>query len=398
MLHLKPGRRRVLRLNRPHAPVAVLAVAQLLAWGTLYYGIAFLAPAIAADTGWSPPSIFGAYSAGLLVAALLATPVGHLLVRHGGRAVMSTGSALAAVALMLMAASEGTGLFYAAWLVAGAAMATTLYEAAFSTLREQGGSDFRRVIGVVTLVGGFASTLFWPLTQGLVAELGWRTTALVYAGLNLAVGGCLSLWLPAYAGPSGSPVATTKPRTAPCRIVFPLAAAFACAALATSAVSAHLAAFLAGRPDAIALSAMVLIGPMQVAGRWLEWRLAHRVPVRATGLLAFLGLALGLALLAWNATGVWTVFAFAILYGAANGVLTVVRGGAAAEWLPEAGYAATLGALSTPALVARALAPLATASLLAVWGGAATLWLLVLSALAGLAAFSLAAARVRIPA
>jgi MFS family permease len=398
MLHAESGCR-VLRL-RGRASLAILASGQLVAWGTLYYGIAFLEPAIGADTGWRPAGIFGAYSAGLLAAALLAPAVGHLLARHGARAVMPAGSALAAAAFTLMAASDDLLLFFAAWLLAGVAMAMTLYEAAFSALREQAGRDFRRALGTVTLVGGFASTAFWPLTHGLVAGLGWRTTALVYAALHLGMGLCLYRGLPALARPGGAhpAAAAPPPRLRPRRIVLPLAFAFACAALATSAVSAHVAAFLGqrGLADGVAILAMALIGPMQVAARLLEWRLAGRVPVRTTGLLAFFGLALGLALLAWNAAGAWTAFAFVILYGAANGVLTVVRGGVPAEWLPDAGYAATLGALSAPALVARALAPLAAALALAAWGGAATLWLMALAALTGLAAFSFAAAQVRI--
>lgn len=395
MLHAESGCL-VLRLSG-RAPLAILASGQLVAWGTLYYGIAFLAPAINADTGWRPAGIFGAYSAGLLAAALLAPVVGRLLARHGARAVMSAGSVLAAAAFVLLSASHDLWLFYAAWLAAGAAMAMTLYEAAFSALREQAGHNFRRAIGTVTLVGGFASTVFWPITHGLVAGIGWRATALAYAALHLGMGLCLYRGLPALAGTGGAqPTATAATqRPAPRRIVLPLGFAFAFAAMATSAVSAHVAFFL-GKPgldDGPALFAMALIGPMQVAARLLEWRLAHRVPVRTTGGLAFLGLALGLALLAWNPAGAWPSFIFVILYGAANGVLTVVRGGAPAEWLPEAGYAATLGALSAPALTARALAPLAAASALAAWGSAATLWLLALAALAGFAAFSLAAAR-----
>lgn len=383
---------------RAPPPVAILALVQLVAWGTLYYGIAFLAPAIGSDTGWSSAGIFGAYSTGLLAAALLAAPVGRLLTRHGGRKIMSAGSALAAAAFVLMATSDGIGLFYAAWLIAGAAMAMNLYEAAFSTLREQGEAGFRRAIGVVTLVGGFASTLFWPLTHALVAGLGWRSTALLYAGLNLAMGLALYRGLPVLSGVDGAPVAVKATLPAPRRVVLPLAFAFACAALATSAVSAHVATFLGQRDpvDGVAILAMALIGPMQVAGRLLEWRLAHRVKVCATGGLAFLGLALGLALLAWNAAEAWAVLAFAVLYGAANGVLTVVRGGAPAAWLPQADYAATLGTLSAPALAARALAPLAMVPILSAWGGTSTLGMLVMTVLAGLMTFALAAAQARI--
>lgn len=391
MLHAEPGGC-VLRLSGAHAPVAALALGQVLAWGTLYYGIAFLAPAVRDDTGWGLAVIHGGFSAGLMVAALLAGPVGRLLDRAGGRAVMSAGSLLAALAFVLLASSHHPVVFLAGWLAAGAAMAMTLYEAAFPTLRQCAGVDFRRAVGAVTLLGGFASTVFWPLSQALVAGFGWRATAMIFAALHLGVGLPLHRTLPAARSGAGPAAQGPRPR-ADRRVVGPLAFAFACAMLATSAVAAHAGILLDARgPSAgLALAALALIGPMQVTARLLEWRLAP--PVRVAGRLAFLGLATGLALLAAGAPGGWPLLTFAILYGAANGVLTVVRGGAPAEWLPGAGYGATLGALSGPALAARAVAPLAAAAALTAWGAEVTLWLLVLAALAGLGAFCLAAAR-----
>lgn len=402
MLAASDAGRGMLRLSdrKKPAPLAGLALGQLIAWGSLYYGIAFLAPAISEDTGWSPAGIFSAYSAGLLAAALLAAPVGRLLAHHGGRAVMAAGSMLAAGAFVMLAASPNLWFFHVAWLVAGASMAMILYEAAFSTLREYGVDRFRRGVGVVTVVGGFASTVFWPLTEGLVAGFGWRTTALAFAALHLGVGLPLHLALPAPGSREGQRPLPAEPAHQPAdrRIALPLASAFACAAMATSAVSAHVVVLLDGRGLSGSQTAFVaaLIGPMQVAARLAEWRLGHRISVAATGRLAFGGLLLGLSLLAWNGAGTWSVFAFAAAYGAANGVLTAVRGSAPAEWLPGAGYAANLGMISTPALAARALAPLAAAAGLAAWGTEVIALLLAFSALTGLLAFSAAAARVRI--
>ena len=114
----------------------LLAPGQVISWGTLYYGITFLAQPIQTSTGWSLPAIFGAYSAGLLLAALCAPLAGQLLVRHGGRWGLSVGSVLASLSLAGVAAASGPYTFLLAWLLAGVAMALTLYEAAFTALHE----------------------------------------------------------------------------------------------------------------------------------------------------------------------------------------------------------------------------------------------------------------------
>lgn len=378
--------------DAPRVPVLPVALGQLLSWGTLYYGIAFLAQPISQDTGWRLAEIFGAFSVSLLVAALMAVPVGRLLVKIGGRTVMTAGSLLAFSAFLLMASSRDLPLFYAGWILAGVAMSMTLYEAAFSTLRESAGPAFRKAIGLITIVGGLASTLFWPLTHWLVLEIGWRMTAMVFAGTHLLVGVPLHRMLPRKPVHSDRPTLVQRSSLQPVSekwLISLLALSFALASLVTSAISSHVVVLLSEIP--ISGGQMVLlvslIGPMQVAGRIVEIRLSHRFSVLATGRVALIGIAISLLALYSAVGSPWLAWVFVILYGATNGVLTVVRGGAPAELLDHSSYASALAMLSAPALAARAAGPLVAAAAANSWGPSGTTWLLFLVALAGFALF-----------
>ena len=160
------------RLPGSRTVVASLAFTQIASWGGIYYAFAVLLPSIAQSLGNKPTLVYGALSWSLLVAGLAATPVGILLDRHGGRPVMMAGSALAAAGLACLSLANNLPWLYLAWTVLGLAMAMTLYDAAFATLNRKFPAQARPLISTLTLFGGLASTLFWPLTWALAAEFG----------------------------------------------------------------------------------------------------------------------------------------------------------------------------------------------------------------------------------
>jgi len=361
---------------RPSAPlpaiVAALGIAQIVSWGTLFYTIAVLGAAMRESVGVSAVALHGAYSAGLLLSGLLAPRVGRRIDAHGGRGVLAAGSLLAALACASLAGVQGPASLVAAWLLAGAAMAMTLYDPAFATLNRVAGPRYRACVTALTLFGGFASTVFWPLSQWLLEREGFRTAYLVYAALHLGV--CLPLHLAVV--PRGA-----APRLAddidgvplPPRAVRPstyawLAAALVFVAFAASAISAHLVTLLTagglGMREAVLVG--TLFGPMQVAGRLTEFAFARRVSAIAAGTIAFAVLAFALALLTQVRGGFALAALFAMLYGFANGVLTIARGTVPAELFGRNAYGALLGRLARPQLVARAVAPLALAAVIAI--------------------------------
>jgi len=255
-------------------------------------------------------------------------------------------------------------------------MAACLYDPAFSTLHRVSGAAYRRAVTALTLFGGFASTVFWPLSQYLLDTVGWRTAFGLYAALHALV--CLPLHLifvpgsdvrvAAAAGSSdAAPTREARTHAHPGAFAW-LAGALALATFVSSALSAHLIGLLTfsglAARDAVLVGS--LIGPMQVAGRIMEFAFNRRIHALAVGTLAFTLMALALVLLAL-VQGAWIVaLAFAVCYGWSNGVMTIVRGTVPAELFGHRGYGALLGRLAQPQFIAKAAAPLALTLVFAV--------------------------------
>jgi len=340
-----------------------LGVAQIVSWGTLFYTIAVLGASMRADTGVSELWLFGSFTAGLFLSGIASPLVGRDIDARGGRRTLVTGSLLAALASCVLGSAQGPVTVLAGWLLAGVAMAACLYDPAFATLHQIAGASYRRSVTALTLFGGFASTVFWPLSQFLLDTLGWRQAFYTYALLHVIV--CLPIHV--LAVPTGRPnVAPHSLTDAPSRahagpVFWWLATALSLAAFIGSAIAAHLIGLL----TAIGLSARdavligSLIGPMQVAGRIMEFAFNRHVRVIAIGTFAFALMAASLAIFT-QVRGVWIIaLAFVIPYGWANGIMTIVRGTVPAELFGHRGYGALLGRLALPQFVLKAVAPFA---------------------------------------
>jgi hypothetical protein len=358
---------------RPNLRVLVcaLGVAQIISWGTLFYSIAVLGPPLALELGVGDVALYGSFTAGLFVSGLASPWVGRRIDGGGSRGVLAAGSLLGGVACALLATAVNGAMMLAGWLVAGVAMAACLYDPAFATLYRTAGASYRPAVTALTLFGGFASTVFWPLSQYLLDARGWRAAFAVHAALNAFV--CLPLHVafiprvltavpfPAMAATSGGPTAGST------TFVW-LAAAFSIAAFLASAVSAHLVVLLAAgglaARDAVIVGA--LIGPMQVAGRAMEFAFSHRWSPLAVGTFAFALLATALVLLCF-VRGVWLfAVAFALLYGWANGLMTIVRGTVPGVLFGPRDFGALLGRLARPQFILKAFAPVAVTLLFAI--------------------------------
>ena len=167
--------------------VTALGIAQILGWGSSFYFPAVLAEPIVADTGWSLGWVIGGVSIGLLVAGLIAPRVGTIIDRRGGRPVLAASSLLYAVGLTGIGLAPSLPVYLLAWLVLGIGMGTGLYDAVFAALGKLYGKEARRPITNLTLFGGFASTVCWPLSAFLAETVGWRGACFVYAALHVTV-------------------------------------------------------------------------------------------------------------------------------------------------------------------------------------------------------------------
>lgn len=348
-----------------------LGITQITAWGSIYYLFALLMEPLHSALGSGKSAIVGAFTVSLLVSGLLAPVVGRTIDRRGGRGLMAAGSLLAAVALAALGQVTALWQLYVVWALLGAAMAGTLYEPAFAVLTRAFINNHRRAIAVLTLFGGFASTVFWPLGQALIDALGWRQTTLVFAAINLLVCVPLHLFaLPAAQAPAavpGAPTAAAQSRSLTEALRDPtfhlLAGAFTINALVFSGMSVHLLAMLAakGLSGVQAAAYGALIGPMQVLGRLVEMFFGQRIPPSRVGLIAMGLLPASLLVYAVAGSSAWSFVLFAALFGSGNGVMTIVRGTVPMELYGREHYGAVNGAMAAPVLIAKAAGPLVAA-------------------------------------
>ncbi|MET3590786.1 MULTISPECIES: MFS transporter [Mesorhizobium] len=368
-----------------HVLVSALGVTQILAWGSSYYLPAVLAAPIAADTGWSLASVVAGLSCGLLLAGLVSPITGRLIQRHGGRPVLAASSLLLAAAHLLLAAANIYPLYLLAWLLMGLGMSSGLYDAGFATLGRLYGLGARGAITNLTLFGGFASTICWPLSAFLVQHEGWRFTCVCYAAIHLLICLPLHLWVippPPAAAPAPARIelrqasATGRERT---RFIL-LASIQTVAALIASMLSVHLLTLLQlrGVSLAVAVGLGALVGPSQVGARAAEMLIGRNRHHPIWTMLASVSLL---------ATGVWLLLASRsaialalILYGAGNGIHTIARGALPLVLFDPQRYAALMGKLATPSLIVQAAAPSIGALLLGAGGGNLVLTTLALAA------------------
>ena len=353
----------------PWRAVSVLGVTQILAWGAIFYPPVLTLPLIAADRGWSITFVMGGFSLALLVAGLVSPLVGRLIDRHGGHRVMPVGSLLAALGLLGLAYAEHRASYLAVWVLLGVATAASLYDPAFATLGRIFGAAARAPITTLTLAGGFASTVSWPTTQVLIDRLGVRGTYLVYALLLAFVAAPLHAFaLPRQrvdrdARPTGAPAAATavlRPRGSPFALV---AAGFAAYAFVPSGLSAHLLAIFgrAGIDAGSAVAIGALFGPSQVLARIGELLFARAVHPLLVARFAVGMLLAAFALMAGAGLSLAVAAAFVVMFGMANGLITIARGTLPLALFGASGYGTLIGRIAVPFLVMQAIAPLVLA-------------------------------------
>lgn len=354
--------------------LATLCVTVTVAYGVLYYAFTVLAPVIVADTGWSAPAVTAAFSAGSLLGALAGIVAGRVLQQRGPRVVMTGGSLLGAAGVGLVAVAPTLPAFVAGWLLVGAASAGVFYAPAFAVLTQWYGERRVRAITTLTLVAGFASTVFAPLTAFLGEELGWRGAYLVLAVVLLvtAPAHLAVLRLPWDAGGGEVDERAARPDRAilRSRAFVTLAVAGALTSLASYASLVHLVPLLLDRGLSVQLAAWVLglSGAGQVAGRLLYPALVRRLSPDPRATLVIVVLSVALLALAAVPGPALLLIVIAVVGGAARGLFTLVGATAVSDHWGSERYAALNGVYHAPMGVAAALAP-AFGAAVAAWTG-----------------------------
>lgn len=374
----------------------VLCLTEITSWGVLYYAFPVLAPTLAEDTGWSISTVTAAFSAGLVVSALVGIPVGRLLDRHGPRWVMTVGSLIGVPAIVGVAAAGSLPWFFAAWLVVGVAQAAVFYPPAFAALTRWWGRDRVRALTALTLVAGLASTVFAPLTAALLDPFGWRGTYLVLAVVLAAVTvpahlfGLRGRWPDPVEDAETTPAEDddrTAGSIARSRPFVLLVVAVCLGAFTAFAVTVNQVPLLIerGMSTSLAAWALGLGGVGQVLGRLGYSPLTRRAGTRGRAVLILGLLALTTLLLAVLPGPPLALIAAAMLAGAARGIYTLLQATALSDRWPARFYGRLNGILTAPVMLAIAISPWAGSALADVLGGYPSVFVI-------LAATSLAAA------
>jgi predicted MFS family arabinose efflux permease len=376
------------------AAICALGIGQITAWGTTYYCLGVLAAPITAETGWSRSLVFFGFTIALLAMGAVSVWAGRLIDRHGARPVMLLGTLLSALGLYLLSTVQSEAAYLAVWAFLGVGMRLSLYDAAFAALVQVTPTRGRMAISYLTLFGAFASTVFWVIGHYLNEAFGWRHTLVAFAAIHLAV--CLPLnayglaWREA-----GDHAATPAEQSRSARERPPLAGRARTLALALFALVMSLNGFIfgvvsvqlvpllqaAGLTAAAAVWVASLKGFAQFSGRVVEIFFGSILRAITVGRIAIGVLPLSFIVLLLAGGNLVAIVTFTLVMGAAQGVITIVRGAVPLALFGRDGYGTVLGLIATPVVIVNATAPTIFALIVDRWGWqAAELVLLALAA------------------
>ncbi|GLQ53185.1 arsenite efflux MFS transporter ArsK [Devosia nitrariae] len=391
----------------PAAAIWALGITQIVGYGTLYYSFSVLAPAIGATFNWSPEWTFGALTIALLAGGLVSPLSGHVIDRWGAVPAMTAGSLAVGLALVLMAFAANGYLFAAALILMEAASTLVLYAAAFAALVQLGGRSAQRSITHLTLIAGFASTIFWPLTAALLSWMDWRSVYLVFAAFNVVVCAPLHLWLgriPQYiaesdlvgTNDSGGKASVHLPQSRRSLGFALVLVAFALQGVLMSAVTLQIVPLLTtlGLGGSMVLITTVF-GPAQVLSRLTNMVFGKDFPATSLAIVAAVLLPAGTMLLALTAPSTTGAVLFALLFGLGSGLTSIVSGSLPLQLFGRERYGTRLGWLSSARQIASAVAPFAMAVVMGLVGVPLSLWVVVAIGAVPIVVFAWVAAMTR---
>jgi predicted MFS family arabinose efflux permease len=370
--------------------IAVLAVTQLVGWGTISLP-AVIGEQLARDLSLSLPAVFAGTTVMLIVTGLSSPLMGSAFVRFGARAVMAAGSLVAAPGFVLIAAAGGPALYYAGWVVLGVAGAAMLSTATYILLNEVAGSGARRPIGTLMLMTGLASSLFWPITAYLTELVGWRATLLIYAASMVLV--CFPLHMfalpqrqkpPAASGPEAAASVGKAVQRLPFVMLAAAITLNAFVSWGTGSIIIQLLKSM-GVGDAWALRVGSLLGVIQTSARVLDFFGGGRWTGLATGIVAATVLPVAFLLLLFGGPADWAIAAFMLLYGGASGAMAVARATMPLVFYDAAAFARASSQIALPSNLAGAFSPPLMVAVLTTFGSNAVISLGLACSLASLA-------------
>jgi MFS family permease len=366
--------------------VIALGLAQLINWGTAYYLIGNFGTALAERNGWDSAIVYGGFSLALLVMGICSSICGRLIDQYGGRPVLLAGSVLNALGCLILAFGDQIALHFLGWIILGVAMRATLYDAAFATFARIGGPNAGRAMGQITLFGGLASTIFWPLGHLIESRFDLTVALISYAGFAFLTIP-LHLLVPAVT-PEQPGIAEVPPQSAGlpesnrrfsgnqhlCGILY--AVIVTVLNVVNAAMSAHMIPILIGigLGTVVAIETASLRGIGQSLARAAEVLFGKRLTPTKLTVMATALLPLSFLFALISGSHIWAAMTFTFVYGAANGVLTITRGTLPLMIFGNRGYGKQVGRLLVPGFFLSAIAPSLYDQLIARFGPQSAIW------------------------
>ena len=386
-------------LSPAHRAIAGLGFTQIVGWGTTFLMPAVLGRHIQESLGLASEVIFAGITVMFGVGSLLAPQVGRLIDRTGARTLMASGSALYAVSLAALAFSQGLVSYLLCWAAMGIASTLALSTPSSIAIAQVAGPGARRAIAMLAIIGGFASTVFWPLSGALDVAVGWRGTLLVYAAIHLFA--CLPvhlLVLPAqppahHLAAAANPAASGVPSEVRSRAFLLLSITLSSGAFVFTGAMVHMIELMRGlgHPAASAVFLASLIGPSQVTVRVFELLFGHRYSIMNSAVFGSAMLVVGLAVAMIDGGNFVMALVCIVSYGIANGLKAVQRATLPLALFGRAQFGAYMGRLALPQGIVSAVSPPIMAAVLSKFGTPTALWLTFCVAMVSLVAMILLA-------
>lgn len=350
--------------------VFCLGLTQLVSWGISYYLIGTFAGTIGTERGWSMDAIYGGFAAALIVMGLTSALTGRLIDRFGGRWIMSTGAFLIAAGCTGIAVSHSLVGYYGSWLVLGLAMRLSLYDAAFAALVKLAGPAARQPIAQITLLGGLASTVFWPIGHYLTDFFGLTVALFCYAAFALCT---IPLYLVALRPPqqprettietARAGILETDRDTGRTRSLAP-AILYAIIVAATNSLSAGLTSHLIGILGGLGMASVSAVwiaslpGIAQSTARLTNLVIGRSLNPLTLNLIAASVMPIAFLFSFFSGRSMVLAAVFVGLFGAANGLMTITRGSLPLVLFDNRHYGSLVGKLITPSFFLSAASPL----------------------------------------
>jgi len=379
----------------PVGTISALGLTQIIGYGTLYYSFSILAPGMAKDLDISLEQVFGVFSASLFVGGLSAPIIGKQMDRIGAATVLTLGSILSALTLALCAWSPSIVVFAIAEVLIEVASGMVQYQAAFAALVENDPKTASRSITYLTLIGGFASTIFWPISAALMGYLTWREIYVAFAALNLFVCMPLHLWMArkgrAAAGVGRAPehVVGAVPPERRRGAMIVVSAAFAILGFTLASILAHMVPMLADL--GLGTAAVVvgsLFGPAQVLSRLINMIFGTRLSPPMLAVISAALMVVGIGILGVSGNWLPGAVAFAICLGLGSGINSMAQGSLPLYLFGSDGYGSITGKMAAARLALGAAAPFAFAAAMQSLGIGLSLFATAALGVVGMAAFA----------